>query len=987
VNDGARLSIIVGGPGTGKTQTLVNAFLALQPEEQRRAVLLTATPAAARELSVWIRGLQPDRPMPRTVSFSQFAGSLLRLLRGNDVPSPLDEAERRLLLAHLIAGNPESTWARIADSIAEDVAAVIGVFQRHNLGPDDLKAFADSAAHQREDMGRLAGIYREYTDALSAAALYDYDSLGRGVLRSLDDQESLGRVQARHALFYVDEAQNLDPLQVALLARSAGATGRVLAAVDPSQRTQAYRGACQDAVAELERAMGTPAALRRPAGGGALPAVAVDALARFHNAYGTPGEPAAGSGEAGSLRHIVARDADDEADRLAGLLKGTIDSVAVLVRSSQAVQSMTERLAARGIPVEPPETAEACLVRRFVADALRMLAHRSDGKHGASQPLSVVDEHAAVNAATVRLLCTTRSDLQSRARAVEEQKRADSTASCLLDLHLEPPLSAVKEWLTAARLEDGVAAQVHRLFLAVRPHVVPGLNIDAIVGRYGAALGRLERLQTVHAACGNVLTPGDALAVLDTLLTLPDAQESRGAVEVLVPTSASGRRWSTVAIAGLNDGEFPQWAVPSPFFTDETVAEMEAWLRSRIPEGERVALGRFERGAAETMAEERRLFYSALARTKGDLILSCRLREGANDAAPSAFFLHCLPAGMAVAPRDMAGSWQCVLGRSLPDSDAGLASCADCLVASCAGRVGSIAASPYAFEARPDDVPSAQTGPPALTPDWPLSASDIEAYCECPRGFFLGRILKVVQIEGDDLTRGNLLHRAFEAFHKLARVDRTPEALRACFQSALRDSEAEFSTKAAFGFQKRQTLSALDTFLANPALVLDYEVLQAERSMRFTLKDSEGDGHPFVGRVDLVRSTAGGVEVVDFKGSAAKAEKAWLTRIPSETEDGPLPNGKDVSVQLPLYAIGLGRQADPVTVGAIVLEYVHHSGCRTVTLATGEGGALTPEGLATLERHVADLSRAIKSGTFLDSPRDGSCGRWNAGCPCEAICD
>ena len=48
-----------------------------------------------------------------------------------------------------------------------------------------------------------------------------------------------------------DEAQNLEPLQVRLIAAVCGTDGEVVAAVDTSQRTQMYRGACEDVRAAL----------------------------------------------------------------------------------------------------------------------------------------------------------------------------------------------------------------------------------------------------------------------------------------------------------------------------------------------------------------------------------------------------------------------------------------------------------------------------------------------------------------------------------------------------------------------------------------------------------------------------------------------------------------------------------------------------------------------------------------------------------------
>ena len=226
--------LIVAGPGTGKTRTLVERIARLLRDHAAAPAEITAitfTRKAATELRERLAALLGTRA--EGVSVQTFHALGLDLLRAhaNAAGLPpnftiLDQASRQALLAqvHAEASACELSLARAASAISAAKAALV--------------APADAALE-------LTVFYAAYEKALAGAGAVDFDDLvGRAVRLLETDQAALvlARRRCRHLL--VDEYQDINAAQyrlVRLLAPAERSTN-LCAVGDPDQSIYGFRG-------------------------------------------------------------------------------------------------------------------------------------------------------------------------------------------------------------------------------------------------------------------------------------------------------------------------------------------------------------------------------------------------------------------------------------------------------------------------------------------------------------------------------------------------------------------------------------------------------------------------------------------------------------------------------------------------------------------------------------------------------------------------
>jgi DNA helicase II / ATP-dependent DNA helicase PcrA len=218
--------LVVAGPGTGKTRTLTTR-IAYQVGERGvpagEHLALTFTRRAAGELTERLAALLPRPPLVTT-----FHGLGLRIIReqagrlglGPDV-RVVDEAER-LALAREAMG---------ADAPVREVRRLL----------DHVSALArDPAAHDPE----LAGPLARYRAGKRARGLVDLDDLlARPVALLTEDPALAEAYRRRWRHVSVDEYQDVDPAQYALLRLLVPPDGDLCVIGDPDQAIYSFRGA------------------------------------------------------------------------------------------------------------------------------------------------------------------------------------------------------------------------------------------------------------------------------------------------------------------------------------------------------------------------------------------------------------------------------------------------------------------------------------------------------------------------------------------------------------------------------------------------------------------------------------------------------------------------------------------------------------------------------------------------------------------------
>ena len=251
--------LVLAGPGTGKTATLAELVVArisdaADPIPADRILALTFGRRAARELSDRISGRLGGGPVPVVSTFHSFAYGVLRQHADPTafaspprllVAAEQDARLRELLTYSIEEGRlqwPESLSRAIGTrGIAEQVRALLARARGQGLDGKDLTRIGRARACPV--WAALGGFFEEYLATLEFEGSLDYAEL---ILRAavLANDPRAGRaLRGAFRLVVVDEYQDTDPAQVALLRGLAGGGAQVVAVGDPDQAIYGFRGA------------------------------------------------------------------------------------------------------------------------------------------------------------------------------------------------------------------------------------------------------------------------------------------------------------------------------------------------------------------------------------------------------------------------------------------------------------------------------------------------------------------------------------------------------------------------------------------------------------------------------------------------------------------------------------------------------------------------------------------------------------------------
>ena len=683
--------LVLAGPGTGKTTTIVEAVAAridagVDPEQ---ILVLTFSRKAAAELRTRITGRVARtirEPLART--FHSYAYGVLRraaLLRGELPPRLLTSAEQDAVVAQLLVGDAEGEGAV---RWPEGLAPALGTagFRK------ELRELLLRATERDVDPARLAAwgrepglehwvqaaAFQEQYEAVTAFATigrgdasgYDPAELVRQAIAELtDDAELLRQERERARWLFVDEYQDTDPAQVELLELLAGGGGDLVAVGDPDQAIYAFRGAEPRGIVEFpDRFRHTDG---RPAQRVSLGVCrrSGEELLRISRkvAEGLPGpwehrRLVAGEGtEPGAAEVHVFASAAVEAAYLADVLRRAhlLDGVpwsemAVVVRTASALGPLRRALSSAGVPVavsadELPLAGQPAVAPLLSAlTALLPAAGSGPEAHGAAVGL---DEPAAEALLASPLGGATVLDLRRMRRAVrielarrgiDAAERGAPLAMALADddlleslpEHVSRPARRVADVLAAGRLalaQDGTAEDVLWAMWQRSGLAAKWARSSAAGGPAGAVADRdLDAVVALFdAAAGFVdrLPSADVRAFVAHL----SAQELPGDTGAARAVGGESVRLLTAhAAKGL------EWDVVCVAGVQEGV-----WpdLRERtsllgIEQLVERASGIDGTGADRrtlALAEERRLFYVACTRARRRLVVSAV--EGALDGA------------------------------------------------------------------------------------------------------------------------------------------------------------------------------------------------------------------------------------------------------------------------------------------------------------------------------------------------------------------
>ncbi|MEV7679676.1 ATP-dependent DNA helicase [Streptomyces sp. NPDC088341] len=281
VDHGSGPLLVLAGPGTGKTTTLVESVAERvgRGTDPERILVLTFSRKAAVELRDRMAVRLGGRRGPQATTFHSFCYALIRAHQEADLfTEPLrllsgpeqDVAVRDLLAGELVlerAGRGRVRWpdelraCLTTRGFADEVRAVLARSRELGLGPDSLAAFARRTG--RPDWSAAASFLAEYLDVLDMQGVLDYAELVHRAVLLAGRREVAERLVAQYDAVFVDEYQDTDPAQVRLLGALAGQGRTLVAFGDPDQSIYAFRGADVNGILDFPYAF--PRADGRPA--------------------------------------------------------------------------------------------------------------------------------------------------------------------------------------------------------------------------------------------------------------------------------------------------------------------------------------------------------------------------------------------------------------------------------------------------------------------------------------------------------------------------------------------------------------------------------------------------------------------------------------------------------------------------------------------------------------------------------------------------
>ncbi|WP_017608261.1 ATP-dependent helicase [Nocardiopsis xinjiangensis] len=532
--------LVLAGPGTGKTTTIVEAVvdrIEHRGIDPSRVLVLTFGRKAAQELRERITGrLRRTTREPLAMTFHSYAYALIRreFQRMGDLPPRLLSGPEQLMeVRELLRGELEDGadgWperlrpALDTRGFAEELRDFLMRAQERGLHPESLDQLGQE--RDREDWRSAAGFLDRYTGRfdIAPAPTLNYAELVRVAADMLSDPEIRERERNAHEVVFVDEYQDTDPAQEQMLRALAG-SGRDLVAVgDPDQSIYGFRGAEVRGILEFPQRFPTVrgedadvVALRtcRRSGVGLL--AASRAVARRLPAVsgGAPGlinehrdlVPGGDTGD-GTVKLLQADNAAQEAAVIADTLRRAhlVDGVpwshmAVLVRSSVRQTPVLRRaLTAASVPVvvgaDDLPVADEPLVRPLLSLIRYGLAPAELDDTSARELLTSPFGEADTVGLRRLLRALRRLDLD-RARSEENEEGYRPTGRLLVDALLDP-----RDLTLVDREVAAPATRVAQALATVRELAADGADAEQVLWRLWRDSGLADRLLRASLAGG-----------------------------------------------------------------------------------------------------------------------------------------------------------------------------------------------------------------------------------------------------------------------------------------------------------------------------------------------------------------------------------------------------------------------------------------------------------------------------------------------------
>ena len=598
-DDGALL--VLAGPGSGKTRVLTcraACLLDRSRDERFRVLALTFTNKAAHEMSSRLTTLAPG--LEERADVHTFHGFCAQVLRQHGVHLGIKPdfaiysrtSDRKAVL--------EDVLGRDCHHVASEDRRLlprIDALKARLVRPEQTEEWLAEGDHASTDEARcLARVYRRYEEELRRANALDFNSLIFEAHRLFGYPALARHYQTVYRHWLVDEFQDTNGAQYALLRRMAGEDfRRVFAVADDDQTIYEWNGANVHRIGTLVKDFGCEV-MQLPTNFRCPPRI-VEAANRLvvYNARRAAGKRPAESVQRSRSRddqpiryHVFETDYDETAGiagDIAGLDIGERGRTLVLARTRALLESMHDALQAKSVIATILSRRDdfASPEMRWLVACLKQINRPLDRRNLATL-VAAFGSFAPACAASL----------------------ASGTASLdfddLLSRSAAEGVTYLSVWFGAAQAA-GLSSPVAEIVDLIAGLAAGELKLDRAIDRI---LGHFESdepdedlrddLSAWRRLSGEISTAGGAMS-LDRFLQELDLRSKEpvpepGAVSLATIHGAKGLEFDTVYFIGLAEEILPSW--------------------HSIRKG----------NGSAALEEERRGCFVAITRTKKRLILS-----------------------------------------------------------------------------------------------------------------------------------------------------------------------------------------------------------------------------------------------------------------------------------------------------------------------------------------------------------------------------
>jgi uncharacterized protein (TIGR00375 family) len=232
--------IVIAGPGTGKTHTLVSriAFLVnRQDADPETITAVTFTNKAASEMRTRLRASLQDKngKMPFVGTFHSLCLDMLKDFFPEKRRTIIDQGTATSIISEIIDKNKYGLKI-------SDVMRVISCAKAE--GKKDIDCLDSN----------MLSVYNSYNEKLKEYDAMDFDDILLAVLESFKDNNIVfAKAAGRFRHILIDEFQDINRIQYSLVKLWAESGGSVFAIGDPNQAIYGFRGASPEYFNEFSR--------------------------------------------------------------------------------------------------------------------------------------------------------------------------------------------------------------------------------------------------------------------------------------------------------------------------------------------------------------------------------------------------------------------------------------------------------------------------------------------------------------------------------------------------------------------------------------------------------------------------------------------------------------------------------------------------------------------------------------------------------------